>query len=57
VLYNLTYAASGYGSPFVYAVATSVISYRFLTMNVLWFAGWTGAALLVWKGLQATESR
>ena len=56
VFYNVGYASGAYGPPLEFAARASVVTYRFLTMNVVWFMGGFGLlwlAVRAWRGDRA----
>lgn len=53
VLYNVGYTVGTYGSPAEFAARAWVVTYRFLTMNIMWFMGGWGLLWLAaraWRG-------
>jgi hypothetical protein len=50
VLYNLRYAGDSIASP-EFVGRAAVVTYRFVTMNVLWLAGAIGVLVILWRGL------
>lgn len=56
VLYNVGYTVGTYGSPAAFAARAWVVTYRFLTMNIMWFMGAWGLLWLAaraWRGDRA----
>jgi hypothetical protein len=53
VFYNIGYTAGSYGSPADFVARAAVVTYRFLTMNVVWFMGGVGLLMMAvraWQG-------
>lgn len=57
IMYNVTYTAGGSGSALEYLSQAGLTSYRFVTMNVLWFAGCWGGLLILWSAWRAALAR
>ena len=51
VLYNLRYAGDSMASP-EFVGRAAVVTYRFVTMNVLWLAGALGVLVIVWRAFR-----